>query len=350
MNFQYKSLDWKSFESYLSTTAQNLLTDDAFTDVTLVSEDHKTFKAHKVMLSACSSVFKSLLMINASQLVQQTTLYLRGVNSEKLEALIEFIYTGKTSILQANVEEFLVIANDLKILGLYSDFMFQETLNTDNSDDSLNKSGEQILVENDDKFNIMKINLPELKTNEEISTFACDQCPYTSKERYMVKKHEMSVHGEAKFACELCTYRTTRKDSFKLHVLKHQLTQNQDIHFCKDCTFKSSSLRDFQSHTRDNHRGSKYSCEECSYKANRKSHLKIHIEGQHLGLQFVCDQCEFSTKSSASLHRHQKSMHGNEKYTCDKCAFQSSHSAACKNHMILMHLNDKHASGNIIEK
>ena len=162
MNFQYKILNWNSFESYLSTTAQNLLTDDAFTDVTLVSEDHKQFKAHKVMLSACSSVFKSLLTINAPQIVQQTLLYIRGVNSEELEALIEFIYTGKTNIRQESMEEFMVIANDLKISGLSGDFMNEENVNTeisDNSDTFLNKSAEMIYLQNDDeddKFNIVE--------------------------------------------------------------------------------------------------------------------------------------------------------------------------------------------------
>ena len=80
--------------------------------------------------------------------------------------MIEYIYTGKTNILQENIRQFLVIANDLKILGLSGDFMIEENVNTDisdNSDTSLNKSAEKIYVQNDDedeKFNIVKINLP----------------------------------------------------------------------------------------------------------------------------------------------------------------------------------------------
>ena len=118
MNFQFRQLYWKNFEIHLYKTVQKLLDDDAFTDVTLVSEDHKQFKVHRVILSACSSVFKSLLTIPVLQPGQQIILFMNGLLSLELEALIEFIYLGKTNVLQENMRKFLTIAKDLKILGL----------------------------------------------------------------------------------------------------------------------------------------------------------------------------------------------------------------------------------------
>merc|ERR1719186_453240 len=118
MNYQFKSLNWDNFEDYLSTTTQNLLTDEYFTDVTLVSEDHKPFRAHKIILSACSPVLQTLLLMNAPSFTQQTVLYLRGVHSQEMEALLEFIYLGKTNVSHDNIEEFLAITHDLKISGL----------------------------------------------------------------------------------------------------------------------------------------------------------------------------------------------------------------------------------------
>merc|ERR1719186_2536738 len=118
MDFQYKSVTWDYFEQYIFSTAQNLLTDEYFTDVTLVSEDHKPFRAHKVILSACSPVLQTLLLMNAPSFTQQTILYLRGIHSQEMEALLEFIYLGKTTINRDNVEEFLAITHDLKISGL----------------------------------------------------------------------------------------------------------------------------------------------------------------------------------------------------------------------------------------
>ena len=125
---------------------------------------------------------------------------------------------------------------------------------------------------------LWKLYSPELKTDEDLSAFHAIN---TAVERCKVKNHEMSVHGEGKFTCELFPYKATIKDSFKLHVLIHQQTQNQDTHYFKDCAFKSSLLCNYQTHNRGNHRGSKYSCNECSYTASRKSHIKIHIDGQH---------------------------------------------------------------------
>ena len=43
---------------------QSMLLSPDFTDVTLVSDDQKQIQAHKVILSYCSSVFKTMIKDN----------------------------------------------------------------------------------------------------------------------------------------------------------------------------------------------------------------------------------------------------------------------------------------------
>ena len=43
---------------------------------------------------------------------------MRGVKSEELSAIVDFLYFGETQLEQENLESFLAVAEDLKILGL----------------------------------------------------------------------------------------------------------------------------------------------------------------------------------------------------------------------------------------
>merc|ERR1712227_1167639 len=69
---------------------------DELTDVTLVCDDKKQFKGHKVVLSACSTVFKSIIN-NLPQ--NNSVIYLRGV----------------ATVHQDNIDDFLNVAKNLEI-------------------------------------------------------------------------------------------------------------------------------------------------------------------------------------------------------------------------------------------
>ena len=54
-------LKWNEFQENTIKTFSNLRQEDAFFDVTLVSDDQRQMMAHKVVLSACSEYFKDIL-------------------------------------------------------------------------------------------------------------------------------------------------------------------------------------------------------------------------------------------------------------------------------------------------
>ena len=76
------SLKWNDFQSSASQAFQLLRKEEDFFDVTLVSDDEVHLPAHKLVLSASSIFFKSMLMKNSHS---HPMIYLSGINSTNLE-------------------------------------------------------------------------------------------------------------------------------------------------------------------------------------------------------------------------------------------------------------------------
>lgn len=65
---QQYCLKWNNYQSNVTTTFKELLEVEDFVDITLSAEG-KTLKAHKVVLSACSTYFRELLKVSRIAIV-----------------------------------------------------------------------------------------------------------------------------------------------------------------------------------------------------------------------------------------------------------------------------------------
>ena len=54
-------LSWQNFSQHLRGLLEDVLTSKDFTDVTIISEDQEQFRAHKMVLSASSPVFRNII-------------------------------------------------------------------------------------------------------------------------------------------------------------------------------------------------------------------------------------------------------------------------------------------------
>ena len=107
------NLRWKTFPSHLAQVFRNLGEEGTFSDVILVSsDDQKPIPAHKVVLSACSPVLKSLLVNNPHS---HPLVYLRGIKQTELQAILKFMYFGETQIFENRINDFVTVAKDLEI-------------------------------------------------------------------------------------------------------------------------------------------------------------------------------------------------------------------------------------------
>ena len=61
MNQEKYNLNWHTYSDHLREMLHEMMKSDKLTDVTLVCDDKRQFKAHKVVLSACSPVFKNII-------------------------------------------------------------------------------------------------------------------------------------------------------------------------------------------------------------------------------------------------------------------------------------------------
>ena len=61
MHQEKYNLTWHSYSDHLKTMMKELMMNEDFSDVTLVTEDKKQIKANINILSACSPVFKEIL-------------------------------------------------------------------------------------------------------------------------------------------------------------------------------------------------------------------------------------------------------------------------------------------------
>ena len=106
------SVNWDTLSTHLKERQRELYNESHFADVTLVSDDKKQFKAHKVVLSASSSVFKSII---GESLGSSPFIYLRGIQSHEIESVLQFIYLGQATCFQERMNEFLNVAKSLEI-------------------------------------------------------------------------------------------------------------------------------------------------------------------------------------------------------------------------------------------
>ena len=67
------------------------------TDVTLACEDGKQIESHKVVLAATSPFFLDLLKRNKHQ---HPLIYMKGIKSENLLAMVDFFYRGEANVSQ----------------------------------------------------------------------------------------------------------------------------------------------------------------------------------------------------------------------------------------------------------
>ena len=111
------NLTWNEFQTTVATSFHDLRSNEEFLDVTLaIDQDHQC-QAHKVILSASSPYFRSVLRRN--QTAPNPVLIMpANVRYNDLRALLDFVYQGEVKIPTNELEEFLALAKLLKIKGL----------------------------------------------------------------------------------------------------------------------------------------------------------------------------------------------------------------------------------------
>ena len=121
-------LKWDGFEEITFSGFGRLRNDKDLSDVTLACEDGQLVTAHKVILAASSPFFLNLLRRHKHP---NPLIYMKGLKSEDLKAIIDFLYFGEANVDQDRIDGFLSLAEELKLKGFSEDT--EDSVSTQNS-------------------------------------------------------------------------------------------------------------------------------------------------------------------------------------------------------------------------
>ena len=261
-------LRWNDFQENVITAFSDLRKDCDFTDVTLVSEDGNQIEAHKVILSASSPFFQKMLKRNQHA---HPLIYMRGMKSEDLLAIVDFLYYGKADIYQENLDTFLNIAEEFQLKGINGS---EDGEGGEDGGNPQKKTYNPTIPRtgthrNNDVFETAissQNNSFISKTNSE------DQIPLSAATA--LPKYEFS--GDMKELDEKIGSLMVRSE----HMIK-QGAQNKTAYVCNVCK-----------------------------KEDTKWNIKIHAERIHLeGISIPCNFCGKTFKSRYALRLHNLILH-----------------------------------------
>ena len=235
-------LKWNDFQTTISGSLSLLRKEEDFFDVTLVSDDQKQVKAHKVVLSACSTFFKNILKNNPHQ---HPLLYLGGISSKQLQLITDYIYHGEVQVHQSDIDSFLEIAQKLKVSGLNQDGKDEKRESLDDSpyndysEETIDISEEKSdsIVSKPRTENKNRPSQKEMKTasisdmhelegqiaaliRHENGLYVCKACGKTAKGKINITRHvELHIDGIS-LPCHNCGKIFRSRNNLRVHLQK----------------------------------------------------------------------------------------------------------------------------------
>ena len=330
------NLSWDLFSDHLQLMSRELFNAEKHSDVTLVCEDQIQFKAHRIILSACSSVFRNIIDNNPSQ---HPLIYLRGIQSQEMESILQFIYLGEGQFYQERLGEFLKVAKDLDVTGISISVDVKEENEVKINDYSTERlprkerktGNKKVKVEDD----LEGVTVSSEISNEEEGTYVesvmetdplrenkpvskcykCNQCEYQATTQHNLLKHIESVH-DVKYSCDQCDHKATQKVNLERHIQtkhgrikSHMPTKINFSYPCNQCDYQPKSQNNLLKHVEAVHDGVKYLCDLCDHKSTQKVNLQRHIQSVHEGIKHPCIHCFSQFSDKGTLKKHIKAKH-----------------------------------------
>ena len=253
----------KDFFAHNVEFYKEILDRDDMADVTVACDDNHTVSAHRVILSASSLFFRSVIKKSKHP---HPYIYLKGVTSSHLDSLMKYIYSGETEVRSEDFAEFMSTASQLKIISLTS------TNSTNNESKSTLKkqrkrkdnlvepkseplNDEKKSYENNDWIDEAGVPDDEGKGEDVVNE---DGTPNENEESKLGKITEetekiieaLGSQGKIIFSCKVCKKTFPRRTKARIHAETHL---SQFIHKCPECDLESRTRSALYVHMRRKH-------------------------------------------------------------------------------------------------
>ena len=235
MDPNYLNINVDSFKDHINAMLQEMLNGKEHADVTLVCDDKIQFQAHKIVLSSCSQVFKSLMSANSEFNLNQL-IYLSDIRSSEIRSILEFIYLGQATVNQERVDEFINVAKGFEIKGING-----------NVEKMHDVESTKLVTMSENELSTLRRTISE---NEQVEPIEENIADLSHTKNFI---EDNVTHDGQKFPCDQCD---------KQYIGK-------------------AGQKSLMRHIKISHMGLLFPCDECSYKSSTKSHLNRHKNALH---------------------------------------------------------------------
>ena len=255
-------LKWNDFQVNMTNAFHDLRGESDFSDVTLVCEEDHKIDAHRVILSACSPFFKSVLKKNKHP---HPLIYMRGLKAKDLVAILDFIYQGEANIFQDDLEAFLSLAEELQLKGLTG------------------SSNSSVVEDNTDVPKVMPRNIKKTETKKERKTFQppeldnqvmienVDQVNYIDNSIVQVDPGRTMVAVDS----------SIEDVKSKIYSLMEKFSNGQYNWKCTVCGKPGKDRANMARHIESHIEGVSYPCEKCGKSSRSANALSVHVSTYH---------------------------------------------------------------------
>ena len=264
------SLSFDDHYQTRDTYLKELWVSEEFLDVTLVCDDGQ-IKAHKVILSAASPFFRQLFIQNPHI---HPLLYLRGTSKKFIQFLLNFVYSGETSVKQEDLALFMDLASSLKIHGLAGEF--SDKVEEDRKEPTQTGFINTEAIENDEKvFEIGRNTILEKQTDPSKTLDLISNV--TDDAMIQVKEKVEEYSGEPNLELN------TDEDEYEERMAELMMKVGDE--------------------------NWEWICKECPYRSRNKAHVKEHVQSHIHGFSLKCKYCEKSFKMKMYIRQHVRIYH-----------------------------------------
>ena len=366
------------FQSVASTAFADLYESHEFTDVTLVSEEGQSIKAHKLIISASSRVL--------SKLIENREIFFIDVKHLFLKLILQYIYTGQCEVDQSYLDTFLVTAKQFDIVGLSSYNGKDSTKEVvEDQYEKIEKSSTRKVSYNDTNMKFVH-NLEDIlngtlgqkhdqQTASEITEAgedipeAVEDIPEPVEDIPKAVEDIHEAFEDIPEAFEDITEAIENAPMIEYGGIKVQPDHQENKEgIAINSVYLEKNYQQLKKRGKSKkykllRQLAKYKCIECGYKAKQLTNMKHHVIAVHDGRIHYCEtpNCELEYKyeenedkillhyrmfscnicgvkfSKSHLDIHVKTHMINGEYCCDLCDYKSKLAAMLKKHKDVNH-------------
>ena len=346
----------------LKEMMRQMIVSETFADVTLVGDDKKYIKAHKVILSACSPFLKSILQMDTD--TNNAMIYLEGIQYAEIESLLQFVYFGEATLSKERVNDIISMSKTLQIEELsnwYEDPHPHDATHEDLIAKPVGLAATTLRASRKTNESPIDANVHSVKSKN--VEYVCMKCGEQFSTKNFLKKHNQYVHeSDPTLKVKMISNAiTSRNEEWSKSIDQNQpvdpsmvieveLEPNKSNETSDECANEFEDTNNIDESTVklgdtgstvDLHTsgidigfenttdgdvvkdGSKFMCGKCGSKFSYRRGVIQHLHSAHEGKIFECDQCNYKAKLKHNLNRHIEVVHKGVMYHCSFCDYRT---------------------------